>query len=76
MIDIDVVVQSMAKGLRNMLKSQRILMDVVYPQILCINYKRLLKDIEIIEADFKESDLLERKILNVNKLTISEGAND
>lgn len=66
MIDIDVIIQSLAKGLRNILKNQRILMEVVFPQVLILAYQRLLSDIEVIEAVSFESERLERMIYQYN----------
>jgi hypothetical protein len=62
MLDIDCVIQSIAKGLRNILKNQRIFMELIFPQVLILAYQRLLKDIEVIEAVSLESPTLERLI--------------
>lgn len=62
MIDIDIVVQSLAKGLRHIFKNQRIFMELIFPQVLILAYARLMKDIQIIEAVSYESATLERLI--------------
>ena len=66
MIDIDVVIQSLTKGLRYMMRNQRIFMELVFPQVIIMAYQRLIKDVEIIEAISYESARLERIIYQLD----------
>ena len=72
MVDIDVVVQSITKSIRQILKNERIFMELALPQVIVYAYQRLLKDIEIIEAVSFESENLERLVYQLDTKKVSE----
>lgn len=74
MVDLDIVIQSIAKGLRHILKNQRIFMELVFPQVMVTVYMHLLREIETVEAIFFESATLERLIYVLDMSKQSEQA--